>query len=75
MMIKTETTVTFRYPEERDAEIAFSHDNDMSEWIQSISSQTISYKRTKYVKVELEKKSKTAIDVHNELIGHDSFIY
>lgn len=75
MMIKTETTVVFKYPEERDAEVSFSHDNDMSEWIQSISSQTISYKRTKYVEVKLEKKSKTAIDVHNELIGHDSFIY
>lgn len=75
MMVKTETTVVFKYPEERDAEIAFSHDNDMSEWVQSISSQTISYKRTKYVEVELEKKSKPAIDVHNELIGHDSFIY
>lgn len=47
MTIKTETTVVFNYSEERDAEIAFSHDNDMSEWVQSISSQTVSYTQTK----------------------------
>lgn len=75
MMIVNQTTIIFKYPEERDAEVSFSHNNDMSEWVQSISSQTISYKRTKYVEVELENKSKTAINVHNELIGHDSFIY
>ena len=45
MMIKTETTVVFKYPEERDAEIAFTHDNDMSEWIQSIKDGMVSYTR------------------------------
>lgn len=52
MMIKTETTVVFKYPEERDAEIAFTHDNEMSEWIQSISSQTIAYTQTKRYEVD-----------------------
>lgn len=55
MMIKTEITVVFHYPEERDAEIAFTHDNDMSEWIQSISSQSVSYTQTKEVDVEWGK--------------------
>ena len=52
MTIKIETTVVFKYPEERDAEIAFTHDNDMSEWIQSISSQSVSYTQTKEVDVD-----------------------
>ena len=52
MTIKTETTVVFRYPKERDAEIAFTHDNDMSEWIQSISSQTVAYTQTKRYAVD-----------------------
>ena len=52
MTIKTETTVVFKYPEERDAEIAFSHDNDMSEWTQSISSQTVAYTQTKRYAVD-----------------------
>lgn len=55
MTIKTETTVTFRYPEERDAEIAFSHDNDMSDWIQSISNQLVSYTRTTKYAVNFER--------------------
>lgn len=45
MMIKTETTVTFRYPEEMKAEISFTHDNDMSEWTQSIKDGMVSYTR------------------------------
>ena len=52
MTIKTETTVVFKYPEERDAEIAFTHDNDMSEWVQSISSQTVAYTQTKRYEVD-----------------------
>lgn len=52
MTIKIETTVVFKYPEERDAEIAFSHDNDMSEWIQSISNQTVAYTHTKQYAVD-----------------------
>ena len=55
MMIKTETTVTFHYPEERDAEIAFTHDNDMSEWTQSISNQTVAYTHTKQYTVDFER--------------------
>lgn len=56
MTIKTETTVVFKYPEERDAEIAFTHDNDMSEWVQSISSQSVSYTQTKRYEVEFGKE-------------------
>ena len=58
MTIKTETTVTFKYPEERDAEITFSHDNDMSEWVQSISSQTVSYTQTKRYVVEFGRRER-----------------
>ena len=53
MIIKTETTITFKYPEERDVEIAFSHDNDMSEWKQNIYGDgLVSYTTTKKVNVE-----------------------
>lgn len=58
MTIKTETTVTFKYPEERDAEIAFAHNNDMSEWIQSISSQTVSYTQTKRYAVDFGRSER-----------------
>ena len=58
MMIKTETTVVFNYPEERDAEIAFTNDNDMSEWIQSISSQSVSYTQTKRYVVEFGRSGR-----------------
>ena len=51
MTIKTETTVVFKYPDDRDAEIAFTHDNDMTEWVQSISSQSVSYTQTKWYAV------------------------
>lgn len=43
MTIKTETTVIFHYPEECDEEIAFTHDNDMTDWKQNITSQTVEY--------------------------------
>jgi hypothetical protein len=58
MTIKTETTVVFHYPEERDAEIAFTHDNDMSEWRQSISSQTVSYTQTKRYEVDFGRSER-----------------
>ena len=56
MMIKTETTVTFYYPEEMEAEVSFVHDNDMSEWVQEeFGDGSISYTLTKEVDVELGK--------------------
>ena len=45
MTIKTETTVTFYYPEDMEAEVSFTHDNDMSEWTQSIKDGMVSYTR------------------------------
>ena len=56
MTIKTETTVVFNYPEERDAEIAFTHDNDMSEWKQSITTQTVAYTHEKTILIEKGEK-------------------
>lgn len=57
MTIKTETTVTFHYPEERDAETSFTHDNDMSEWVQVITNKTVSYKGIRIYQVQLGKRS------------------
>lgn len=56
MTIKTETTVTFHYPEERYAEIAFTHDNDMSEWTQSIKDGMVGYTRTFETEVDFMRK-------------------
>lgn len=56
MMIKTETTVTFRYPEERDAEIEFSHEHDMSEWLQTIRDGYVSYTKTLQTEVDRHDK-------------------
>lgn len=54
MTIKTETTVTFRYPEERDAEIEFSHEYDMTEWSQDIKDKCVSYTKTFEVEVNFD---------------------
>lgn len=57
MMIKTETTITFHYPEDMGAEVSFTHDNDMSEWVQGVYSDgSISYTLTKEVDVEWGKE-------------------
>ena len=58
MTIKTETTVIFHYPEECDEEIAFTHDNDMTDWIQSISSQTVAYTQTKRYEVDFGRSER-----------------
>lgn len=59
MTIKTETTVVFKYPEERDAEIAFTHDNDMSEWTQEVYGDgSISYTLTKEVDVDFGRSER-----------------
>ncbi len=53
MTIKTETTVTFYYPEDMEAEVSFTHDNDMSEWVQEeFGDGSISYTLTKEVEVD-----------------------
>lgn len=58
MTIKTETTVTFYYPEDMEAEVSFTHDNDMSEWTQEVYGDgSISYTLTKEVDVEWGKSN------------------
>lgn len=53
MTIKTETTITFHYPEEMEAEVSFTHDNDMDEWTQEVYGDgSISYTLTKEVDVD-----------------------
>lgn len=53
MTIKTETTVTFYYPEDMEAEVSFTHDNDMDEWTQEVYGDgSISYTLTKEVDVD-----------------------
>lgn len=53
MIIKTENTIIFHYPEERNAEIEFSHENDMSEWTQTIKNGNVSYTKTFETEVNL----------------------
>lgn len=59
MTIKTETTVTFHYPEEMEAEVSFTHDNDMSEWTQEeFGDGSISYTLTKEVDVDFGRSER-----------------
>ena len=60
MTIKTEITVIFHYPDECKAEIAFSHEHDMSEWTQSIKDGTVSY--TKTFETEVDFMGKAGVD-------------
>lgn len=43
MRISTVTTVAFKYPEEREQEITFFHDNNMDDWVQLIQGDVVNY--------------------------------
>ena len=59
MTIKTETTVTFHYPEEMEAEVSFTHDNDMTEWVQDeFGDGMVSYTLTKEVDVDFGRSER-----------------
>lgn len=59
MIIKTENTIIFHYPEERNAEIEFSHENDMSEWTQTIKNGNVSYTKMFETEVNLNGYTRT----------------
>ena len=63
MTITTVTTVTFAYPEEREQEISFTHDNDMSEWTQCIYPEGVWYRKTEKIVIgEGEKDGKQNLE-------------
>ena len=55
MIVKTTKTVTFFLPNEYREAQAFADNHDMKEWIQSVTTQCISYTHTEYKHLELYK--------------------
>lgn len=47
MMVTTKTIVTFFIPDEQNLIEEFKATNDMSEWVEGISTQAVTYTKTK----------------------------